>query len=146
MRKCANSSPYMGRPSIIYDFPTAPFWIYLYMRKIWFSFLSVYSVSLFCSPFISFFAPSFLASFLLFAPAPHPWKQFLKENLRAIQNRSLFHSPFNGGLIYVPYRIGPLFYWPFKGGWFMCHTEQVFVLMGGWFMCHTKQVFVLLTF
>ncbi len=41
MRKCANISPYMRRPLVIYDFATAPFWISLYMRKIWFSFLSV---------------------------------------------------------------------------------------------------------
>ncbi len=33
----------MGRPLIIYDFATAPFWISLNMRKIWFPFLSVYS-------------------------------------------------------------------------------------------------------
>ncbi len=41
MRKCANISPSMRRPLCIYDFATAPFWIYLYMMKIWFSFLSV---------------------------------------------------------------------------------------------------------
>ncbi len=38
MRKCANISAYMRRPFVIYDFATAPLWIYLYMRKIWFSF------------------------------------------------------------------------------------------------------------
>jgi hypothetical protein len=38
MRKCENISPYMKRPLVIYDFATAPFWITLYMRKIWFSF------------------------------------------------------------------------------------------------------------
>ncbi len=32
--KCANISPYMRRPLVIYDFATAPFWISLYMRKI----------------------------------------------------------------------------------------------------------------
>jgi hypothetical protein len=45
MRKSANISPYMRRPIVIYDFATAPRWISLYMiymRKIWFSFLSVY--------------------------------------------------------------------------------------------------------
>ncbi len=41
MRKCANISPSMRRPLVIYDFATAPFCISLYMRKIWFSFLSV---------------------------------------------------------------------------------------------------------
>ncbi len=41
MRKCENISPYMRRPLVIYDFATAPLWISLYMRKIWFSFLSV---------------------------------------------------------------------------------------------------------
>ncbi len=30
MRKCATISPYMRRPSVIYDFATAPFWISLY--------------------------------------------------------------------------------------------------------------------
>ena len=32
----------MRRPLVIYDFVTAPFWISSYMRKIWFSSLSVY--------------------------------------------------------------------------------------------------------
>ncbi len=41
MRKCANISPYMRRPLVIYDFATAPLWITLYMRKSRFSFLSV---------------------------------------------------------------------------------------------------------
>ncbi len=45
MRKCANISPYVRRPLVIYDFATAPFWISLYMRKIWLSFLSVCSLS-----------------------------------------------------------------------------------------------------
>ncbi len=31
----------MRRPLVIYDFATATFWISLYMRKSWFSFLSV---------------------------------------------------------------------------------------------------------
>jgi hypothetical protein len=44
MRKCANISPYMRRPLVKYDFATALFWISLYyMRKILFSFLSVWS-------------------------------------------------------------------------------------------------------
>ncbi len=41
MRKgkyAANISSYMRRPLLIYDFATAPLWISLYMRKIWFSF------------------------------------------------------------------------------------------------------------
>ncbi len=38
MRKCANISLYMRRQLAIYGFATAPFWISLYMRKIWFSF------------------------------------------------------------------------------------------------------------
>ncbi len=37
-----NISPYMRRPLVIYGFKTSPFWISWYMRKIWFSFLSVY--------------------------------------------------------------------------------------------------------
>ncbi len=41
MRKCANISPYVRRPLVIYDFATAPFWFSLYMRKIRVSFLSV---------------------------------------------------------------------------------------------------------
>ncbi len=35
-------SSYIRKPLLIYDFATAPLWISLYMRKIWFSFLSVY--------------------------------------------------------------------------------------------------------
>ncbi len=31
-------SPYIRRPLVIYDFATAPLWISLYMRKLWFSF------------------------------------------------------------------------------------------------------------
>ncbi len=42
MRKCENISPYMRRPLVICDFATAPLWISLFMRKIGFSFLSVY--------------------------------------------------------------------------------------------------------
>ena len=44
MRKCANISPYMRRLLVIYDFATALLRIYLYMMKIWFSFLSVYLI------------------------------------------------------------------------------------------------------
>ncbi len=36
----------MRRPLVIYDFATAPLWIPLIMRKIWFSFLSVCFISL----------------------------------------------------------------------------------------------------
>ncbi len=36
MRKCANISPYMRRPLVIYDFATAPFWIS--MRTFYFLF------------------------------------------------------------------------------------------------------------
>ncbi len=49
MRKCGNISQYMGRPLVINDFATAPFWISLYVRKIWFSFLSVWA-SILCCP------------------------------------------------------------------------------------------------
>ncbi len=38
-------SSYIRKPYLIYDFGTAPLWISLYMAKIWFSFLSVYTVS-----------------------------------------------------------------------------------------------------
>ncbi len=48
MRKCANIPPYMWRPLVIYDFATAPFWISLHIRKIWFSFLIVLVDSLAC--------------------------------------------------------------------------------------------------
>ncbi len=44
MRKFANISRYMERTLAIYDFATAPLWISLCMRKIFFSFLSVYTV------------------------------------------------------------------------------------------------------
>ncbi len=57
MRKCANISPSMRRPLVIYDFATAPFWISLYMRKILFSFYSLWIQRPFIfwteSPFIS---------------------------------------------------------------------------------------------
>jgi hypothetical protein len=42
MEKYLRISWYIRKPFLIYDFPTAPFWISLNMRKIWFSFLSVY--------------------------------------------------------------------------------------------------------
>jgi hypothetical protein len=45
MRKCANISPYLRRQLVIYDFATAAFLISLYMRKILFSFLSVYNTN-----------------------------------------------------------------------------------------------------
>ncbi len=35
---------YIRRPLVIYDFATSPFWISLYMRKIWFSFFQCISV------------------------------------------------------------------------------------------------------
>jgi hypothetical protein len=38
---------FMRRPLVIYDFATAPIWIYSYMRKILFSFLSVYGTVFF---------------------------------------------------------------------------------------------------
>jgi hypothetical protein len=37
-------SSYIRKPFLIYDFVTAPLWISLYITKIWFSFLSVYSI------------------------------------------------------------------------------------------------------
>ncbi len=40
----ANIYPYMRRPLVIYDFATDPIWISLYLRKILFSFLPVYTV------------------------------------------------------------------------------------------------------
>jgi hypothetical protein len=49
-------SSYTRKPFLIYDFATAPLWIFLYMRKIWFFF------------FLSVHAP---------APAPlEQWRQF----------------------------------------------------------------------
>ncbi len=41
MRKWENISPYMRRPLVIYDFTTAPLWIFYIMRQICFSFFSV---------------------------------------------------------------------------------------------------------
>jgi len=38
MRKCTNIWSYMRRPLVIYNFATDPFWISLYLRKIWVSF------------------------------------------------------------------------------------------------------------
>ncbi len=42
MKKCASIYPCMRRPLVIHDFATDPFWISLYLRKIWF-FLSVHN-------------------------------------------------------------------------------------------------------
>jgi hypothetical protein len=50
-RKCGNISPYMRRPLVIYDYATAPFWISLYMRKIWFSFY-ISAIIISASPFL----------------------------------------------------------------------------------------------
>ncbi len=44
MEKYLRISSYIRKPFLIYDFATASLWISLYMRKIWFSFLSVYTV------------------------------------------------------------------------------------------------------
>ncbi len=41
MGKYLRISSYIRKPFLIYDFATAPLWISLYTRKIWFSFLSV---------------------------------------------------------------------------------------------------------
>ncbi len=80
MRKCENISPYMRRPLVIYGFATAPLWISLYMRKIWFSFLSVYNAFTHCDTHIPILCrtgnavywkkhtPSLLSSHL--APSP----------------------------------------------------------------------------
>ncbi len=38
MGKYLRISPYIRKPYLIYDFATAPIWISLFMRKIWFSF------------------------------------------------------------------------------------------------------------
>ncbi len=42
MTKYLRISSYTRKAFLIYDFATAPIWISLYMRKIWFSFLPVY--------------------------------------------------------------------------------------------------------
>ncbi len=39
MGKYLRISSYIRKPFLIYDFATAPLWISLYMRKIWFFFL-----------------------------------------------------------------------------------------------------------
>ncbi len=57
------------RPLVIYDFATAPFWISSYMRKIWFSFLSVYNVhkcaNYVCFIFCSYPCPCFYSAWFL---------------------------------------------------------------------------------
>ncbi len=55
MRKCANIQSYMRRPLVMYDFATAPFWIFLCMGKFCFIFLSVQAVQSFpgCSNSLS---------------------------------------------------------------------------------------------
>jgi hypothetical protein len=42
MTKYLRISSYIRKPFLIYDFATAPLWISLYIRKIWFSFSSVW--------------------------------------------------------------------------------------------------------
>jgi hypothetical protein len=42
MGKYLRISSYIRKPFLIYDFETAPLWISFYMRKMWFSFLSVH--------------------------------------------------------------------------------------------------------
>jgi hypothetical protein len=42
MVKYLRISSYIRTPFLVYDFATAPLWISFYMRKIWFSFLSVH--------------------------------------------------------------------------------------------------------
>ena len=44
MTKYLRISSYIRKPFLIYDFATAPSWISLYMRKILFYFLSVYTL------------------------------------------------------------------------------------------------------
>ncbi len=46
MVKYLRISSYIRNPFLIFDFATAPFWIFLYMRKILFSFLSVCCLAL----------------------------------------------------------------------------------------------------
>ncbi len=43
MGKYLRFDPYIRKPFLIYDFATAPLWISLYMKKIFFSFLLVYT-------------------------------------------------------------------------------------------------------
>jgi hypothetical protein len=45
MVKYLRISSFIRKPFFIYDFATAPFWISLYMRKIFFSLLSVQRAS-----------------------------------------------------------------------------------------------------
>ncbi len=44
VRKCANISPHMRRPYVIYHYATAPFWISVYMRQIRFLFYQCYVI------------------------------------------------------------------------------------------------------
>ncbi len=50
MGKYLRISSYIRKPFLIYDFATAPLWISLYMRKIWFSFLSVHCILFWVMP------------------------------------------------------------------------------------------------
>ncbi len=45
MVKYLHISPYIRKPFLTYDLATAPFWISLYMRKIWFSILFIHVFS-----------------------------------------------------------------------------------------------------
>ncbi len=44
MNKYLHISSYIRKPFLVYDFATAPVWISLHMRKIYFSFLSVHNI------------------------------------------------------------------------------------------------------
>ncbi len=46
MGKYLRISSYIKKSFLIYDFATAPLWVYLYMRKILFSYLSVWKLSM----------------------------------------------------------------------------------------------------
>ncbi len=86
MRKCANISPYMRRPLVIYDFATAPFWISLYMNKIWFSFF----ISVLCccwAGFCEYRDPNII---LLHATQNHtPGRKWGQSNIESSERETL---------------------------------------------------------
>ncbi len=110
MGKYLRISSYIRKPFLIYDFATAPLWISLYMRKLWFSFLSVYkwkaqwksakgdmSFLLFRESSVPVTRPSLLPPLVenrVASPGPsyrHPQTQQLPPVLRCIAFRGWFY-------------------------------------------------------
>ncbi len=96
MVKYLRISPYIRKPFLIYDFATAPFWISLYMMKIFFSFLLVHLCSFYLKGWLVY-VDSFLMIYCtlphnqLYRSFPPPHSSF--HQLTHTQNHILIVSP-----------------------------------------------------